>query len=94
MGALGVLMAIGLFEEDGGCDINPVYEITSPLFDRITLTLNKDYYPGEKFEIITKNNSEMNMYIRKATFNGKAWDDCTIPHSLRPPVLLEIFMRS
>ena len=21
------------------------------------------------------------MYIRKATFNGKAWNDCTIPHA-------------
>ena len=21
------------------------------------------------------------MYIRKATFNGRAWNDCTIPHS-------------
>jgi len=81
MGALGVLMAIGLFEEDGGCDINPVYEITSPLFDRITIQLNPDYYPGEKFEILTRNNSEKNMYIRKATFNGKPWNDCAISHT-------------
>ena len=71
----------GLFEVDGGCSTSPYYEITSPLFDRITLTLNRDYYPGEKFEIITRNNSEKNMYIRKATLNGKAWNDCTFPHS-------------
>ena len=82
MGALGVLMAIGLFEVDGGCSTDPYYEITSPLFDRITLTLNQDYYPGDKFEIITKNNSEKNMYIRKATLNGKPWNDCTFPHSI------------
>ena len=40
-----------------------------------------DYYSGGKFEIITRNNSEKNMYIRKATFNGRAWNDCTIPHA-------------
>ena len=81
MGALGVLMAIGLFEEDGGCSTKPRYEITSPLFDRITIRLNPDYYPGEKFEIITRNNSEKNMYIRKATLNGKPWNDCAFPHA-------------
>jgi putative alpha-1,2-mannosidase len=74
-------MAIGLFEVDGGCSTAPYYEITSPLFDRVTLKLNPDYYPGDKFEIITRNNSDKNLYIRKATFNGKPWSDCTIPHS-------------
>ena len=80
MGALGVLMAIGLFEVDGGCSTSPYYEITSPLFDRITLKLNPDYYPGEEFEIITRNNSEKNLYIRKATFNGQKWNDCVLSH--------------
>ena len=39
MGALGVLMAIGLFEVDGGCAEKPFYEITSPLFDKVTIHL-------------------------------------------------------
>ena len=39
--------------------------------DRITIRLNPGYYPGGQFEIITRNNSERNMYIRRAFLNGK-----------------------
>ena len=41
MGALGVLMAIGLFEVDGGCAEKPFYEITSPLFDKVTYSFGQ-----------------------------------------------------
>jgi len=74
MGALGVLMAMGLFSVDGGASVEPVYEITSPIFDRITIRLDPEYYPGKKFVIFTKNNSAENMYIQSARLNGK-------PHS-------------
>lgn len=70
MGALGVLMAIGLFEVDGGAAEKPVYEITSPIFDRIVIKLNPDYYRGNQFEIITNNNSSENIYIQSAKLNG------------------------
>jgi predicted alpha-1,2-mannosidase len=36
MGALNALMAIGLFNVGGGCQQAPFYELTSPIFDRIT----------------------------------------------------------
>jgi len=81
MGALGVLMAIGLFEVDGGAAEMPVYEITTPLFDKVTIHLNNDYYPGEEFVIKTKNNPEENMYIRKATLNGKNLLNCWFYHN-------------
>jgi predicted alpha-1,2-mannosidase len=71
MGALGVLMAMGLFSVDGGASLEPVYEITSPVFDRITIHLDPGYYPGKKFVITTKNNSAENMYIQSARLNGK-----------------------
>lgn len=80
MGALGVLMAIGLFEVDGGASIHPYYEITSPIFDEITLHLNKNYYPGDKFVITTQNNSSTNMYIQSATFNNQDWNKCWFSH--------------
>ncbi|MGI5847403.1 MAG: GH92 family glycosyl hydrolase [Candidatus Cryptobacteroides sp.] len=80
MGALGVLMAIGLFEVDGGCSMNPYYEITSPIFDRIKIKLNPAYYSGKEFEIVTRNNSERNQYIQKAALNGRSWKDCIIFH--------------
>ena len=80
MGALGVLMAIGLFEEDGGCRVDPYYEISSPIFDLISISLIPDYYPGGKFEIICRNNSEKNMYIQRAWLNSRKWDKCIFPH--------------
>ena len=46
MGGLGVLMAMGLFDVTGGAGTEPRYEITSPLFDRVTVTLDPRYYPG------------------------------------------------
>jgi putative alpha-1,2-mannosidase len=80
MGALGVLMAIGLFEMNGGAAVRPVYEITTPLFDKVTIHLNNDYYPGKTFIIQTKNDPEKNMYIQKARLNGKSWNECWFWH--------------
>ena len=80
MGALGVLMAIGLFEVDGGCAEKPFYEITSPLFDKVTIHLNNRYYSGKTFQIITKGNSTDNMYIQNASLNGKKWNKCWFYH--------------
>lgn len=71
MGALNVLMAIGLFSVNGGCSRKPFYEITSPIFDRITLHLDPRLYAGETFVIEAENNSPQNMYIQSATLNGK-----------------------
>lgn len=80
MGALGVLMAIGLFEVDGGASVEPIYEITSPIFDKVTIQLNKDYYPGKKMVIRTQNNSDVNMFIQSAKLNNKELDKCWIYH--------------
>jgi putative alpha-1,2-mannosidase len=80
MGALGVLMAIGLFEVDGGASVKPVYEITSPVFEKVTIHLNNDYYAGKTFVITTKNNPAQNIYIQKATLNGKTWNNCWFYH--------------
>ena len=81
MGALGVLMAMGLFEVDGGASVNPYYEITSPLFDDIIIHLNNKYYPGNTFEIKTTNNKPENVYIQSAKLNGNNLDNCWFYHS-------------
>lgn len=82
MGALGVLLGIGLFEVDGGCAEKPFYEITSPIFDKVTIHLDKRYYAGDKFEIITQNNSDENVYIQSAKLNGQKWDKCWFYHDI------------
>ena len=77
LGSLGVLMAIGLFDVEGGCGNPPIWQITSPVFDKVTIHLDPEYYQGETFVIETVNNSRENMYIRSAKLNGdpleRAW---------------------
>ncbi len=71
MGSLAVLLKIGLFSTNGGTSEMPFYEITSPIFDKITIHLNNKYYPGKEFVIETKNNDPQNCYIQSASLNGK-----------------------
>lgn len=71
MGAWFVMTALGLFEMDGGVTSDSRIDLTSPLFKRSVISLNKDYYTGTEFIIEAKNLSEKNRYIRKATLNGQ-----------------------
>ena len=80
MGGIGVLMAVGLFSLDGGSRQNPVYDITSPIFDEVTIQLDTAYYKGRTFKIKTYNNSSTNCYIQRACLNGKVYDSYQIPH--------------
>ncbi|MCD6333544.1 MAG: GH92 family glycosyl hydrolase [Bacteroidales bacterium] len=81
MGALAVLMKIGLFQVDGGCTEDPVYQIGSPLFDRVEIELNPDYYPGKKFVIRSIRNSRENIYIQSLKLNGKEIRRYELQHS-------------
>jgi predicted alpha-1,2-mannosidase len=66
-----VMSALGLFQTDGGCRVNPIYEIGSPLFDRAVIQLDTDYYKGKQFVIEARNNGPENVYIQSAKLNGK-----------------------
>lgn len=69
MGGVSALMSIGLFSLHGNVSQVPVYEITSPIFDKITISLNPDYFQGKSFVIDVENNSKDNKYIQKAFLN-------------------------
>ena len=71
MGAWFVMSAMGLFQTDGGASVKPFYEIGSPLFEKVTINLDPDYYPGTSFVIEAKHASANNKYIQSATLNGK-----------------------
>ena len=93
MGSLSALMAIGLFEVTGGSLPRPVYDITSPIFDEVTINLNPDYYPGRTFRIITHDNSAANSYIQHATLNGQELDNAWLYHDqLASGGTLELWM--
>lgn len=81
MGGVSALMAIGLFDISGGSSVNPRYEITSPVFDTITIQLDNRYYPGSEFVIETKNNSRDNLYIQSARLNGEPLNTFHFPHT-------------
>lgn len=81
MGGVSALMAIGLFSINGNCAINPVYDITSPVFDEVAIKLNPNYYPGKEFIIRTHDNSDKNFYIQKASLNGKVHNEFTFSHA-------------
>ena len=80
IGALGVLMAIGLFDVQGGASVEPYYEITSPIFDKVEISLDQRYYEGRKIVIDIINNSEDNVYIQKVFWNGKPYNSFRISH--------------
>ncbi|MDO6446966.1 GH92 family glycosyl hydrolase [Colwellia sp. 1_MG-2023] len=71
MGSLSVLMKIGLFQVDGGTSERPKYQIGSPIFDKVTISLDENYYSGKTFTIETRNNSKDNVYIQTITLNDK-----------------------
>ena len=74
MGGVSALMSIGLFSLKGTCSVDPVYEITAPVFDVVRIKLSPTYYSGKEFVIRTYNNSKSNCYIRKSSLNGKPLD--------------------
>ena len=80
MGSLNVLMAIGLFSVNGGCQSDPVLEVTSPVFDRITINLDPAYHQGERFVIEASGNGPGDRYIQSAELNGEPLDQPWIRH--------------
>ena len=81
MGSLAVLMKMGIFSMRGGAELNPVYEIGSPIFDEIKIHLDQNYYSGKQIIIRANNNSSKNLYIQSATFNGVTLDKSWFYHN-------------
>ena len=79
LGAWYVMSSIGLFDIAGLTACEPSFAIGSPKFDRITIRLNRDYYPGDRFVITTTDNSHDNVNIGSALLNGKPFDSRRIP---------------
>jgi predicted alpha-1,2-mannosidase len=66
-----MMSSIGLFQMDGGCSVQPIYEISAPLYQKTTLHLSKEHYGGATFVIEAPQASPENCYIQSATLNGK-----------------------
>ncbi|MGD9558733.1 MAG: GH92 family glycosyl hydrolase [Mangrovibacterium sp.] len=78
MSAWYVLAAVGLHQL---CPGDLRFEITSPVFDEITIRLDPVYASGKTFTITAHQNSPENVYIQKARLNGKPLDRCFLDYS-------------
>ncbi|RZJ55743.1 MAG: glycoside hydrolase family 92 protein [Flavobacterium sp.] len=70
LGAWYVMSSIGLFDVKGLTEINPSFQISSPLFDKVTVRLPK-MLQRKDFVIEVSNNSKKNIYLQKAALNNK-----------------------
>jgi len=75
------MSALGLFQVDGGAREHPIYEIGSPIFERVEIDLGEQFGRGATFTIIATNTSRENRYVQQARLNGKPLDNCWFPAS-------------
>ena len=73
MSAWYVLAASGIHPV---CPGDPRYEITSPVFNTISYSLDSHYASGKTFTIKAQNNSPENIYIQNASLNGQPYNKC------------------
>ncbi len=63
------------------CPGNMNYQLSSPVFDKVTIELNPNFYSGKEFVIATKNQSDKNLYIKAMQLNGKTLKRYTLNHA-------------
>ncbi|MCT4643858.1 MAG: glycoside hydrolase family 92 protein, partial [Carboxylicivirga sp.] len=81
MSAWLVMASLGLFQTDGGCRAQPVYEIASPLYEKVEIDLGQQFGRGKMFIIEAKGASRLNKYVQSAKLNGKKLNDFKFPAS-------------
>lgn len=77
MSAWYVLSAMGLHPV---CPGDTRQEITSPVFNKVSVKLDNRYGKGKLFTILASNNSAKNIYIQSAQLNGKPYKKCYIDY--------------
>ena len=79
LGAWYVISSLGLFDIKGLTDSQPSFSVGSPLFDRVTIRLDKRYYTGDEFVIETHGNSGENRYVQRMRLNGQPLETLRVP---------------
>ena len=77
MSAWFVLAASGLHP---ACPGDPRFEIFTPLFDKISITIPPMFSKGATFVVSAKNNSPENVYIQSAKLNGQPFNRCWLSY--------------
>ncbi len=79
LGVWFVMAGIGLFDVAGLTSPDPCFQIGSPMFDKVTIRLNRDYYPGREFVLETTNNGEENIYVQSIKVDGVPQESIRLP---------------
>lgn len=77
MSAWYILAAMGFHPV---CPGDNRYELTSPMFRRVEITLDPDFYKGKKLVIEAQGNSPENIYIQSVYLNGRKLDRLWVTH--------------
>ncbi|MEV5987433.1 GH92 family glycosyl hydrolase [Streptomyces sp. NPDC052051] len=87
MSAWNVLSSIGIFPIQPGY---PSWGLTTPVFDRVDLALDRAYYPRGKLTVTAPGASDGNRYIQGVRVGGAAYDRTYVTtDALRRPGVLE-----
>ena len=68
LGAWFVMASLGMLDVQGHTSANPTFQFGSPAFEKVTIQLGA----GKTLVIETENNSNDNIYVQSASFNGTA----------------------
>ena len=77
MSAWYILSAMGFHPV---CPGNNQYELGSPLFGKVVINLDSEYYSGKTFTVIANNNSPENIYVQNVALNGQELNRTYITH--------------
>ena len=81
LGAWLVMAGMGLFDVQGGAARQSTLQLATPLFDRVRISLDRRYFPGDALEIQVEGGASEHPFVQSATWNEKPLDRCWIPWS-------------
>lgn len=77
MSAWAVFSMMGIYPD---CPGSPYYTVTSPVFDKVTLHLDKRYYPDGDITITADRSNATGKYIKSVSLGGKKLNTYRISH--------------
>ena len=77
MSAWAIMSMMGFYPD---CPGEPYYTLTTPVFDKVTLHLDRRYYPDGDIEISTDRTSPSQQYVKHVVLGGKRIDRYRISH--------------
>ncbi|MBN2652464.1 MAG: GH92 family glycosyl hydrolase [Spirochaetales bacterium] len=75
MGAVGVLMAAGIFSFNGLAEVSPKIELSLPIFDQVKVRLNQKFFSGKELVIKRSNFTGESFKYKQLLYNNEELGD-------------------